>query len=77
MPTTFATLSFKNKKKYIFCLPGNPVSAGVCTHLFLLPYLRSVSGRQTIIHNFKAKVKYVFLRINVFYSYTFSGELIN
>ncbi|XP_060857084.1 gephyrin [Metopolophium dirhodum] len=56
MPTTFVTLIFKDKKKYIFCLPGNPVSAGVCTHLFLLPYLRSVSGNKLIIHSLKAKL---------------------
>ncbi|XP_060843811.1 gephyrin isoform X2 [Rhopalosiphum padi] len=56
MPTTFVTLFFKDKKKYIFCLPGNPVSAGVCTHLFLLPYLRSVSGKKIIIHSLKAKL---------------------
>lgn len=58
MPTTFATLIFKDKQKYIFCLPGNPVSAGVCTHLFLLPYLRSVSGKKLIIHSLKAKLTY-------------------
>lgn len=56
MPTTFATLYFKGKKKYVFCLPGNPVSAGVCTHLFLLPYLRIVSHKKSIVYSFKAKV---------------------
>ncbi|VVC25297.1 Hypothetical protein CINCED_3A010848 [Cinara cedri] len=56
MPTTFVTLCFKNKKKYVFSLPGNPVSAGVCTHLFLLPYLRIISSRKSITHSFKAKL---------------------
>jgi len=56
MPTTFVTLHFNNKKKYVFCLPGNPVSAGVCTHLILLPFLRSVSGRNSITHSFQATV---------------------
>lgn len=56
MPTTFVTLCFKEQKKYIFSLPGNPVSAGVCTHLFLLPFLRTLSGRKSIMHSFKAKV---------------------
>lgn len=60
MPTTFVTLSFKNKKKCVFCLPGNPVSAGVCSHLFLLPYLRIVSGKKSFIHSFKAKVNTFF-----------------
>lgn len=61
MSTTFVTFIFKEKKKYIFCLPGNPVSAGVCTHLFLLPYLRSVSGKNIIIHSLKAKVNSLYL----------------
>lgn len=61
MPSTFATLSYKGKKKYIFCFPGNPVSAGVCTHLFLLPYLRSVSGRKSIVHSFKAEANTYFI----------------
>jgi gephyrin len=65
MPTTFVTLFFKDKKKYIFCLPGNPVSAGVCTHLFLLPYLRSVSGKKIIIHSLKAKVNNMYLLFNL------------
>jgi len=65
MPTTFVTLIFKDKKKYIFCLPGNPVSAGVCTHLFLLPYLRSVSGNKLIIHSLKAKVNNKYLLFSI------------
>ncbi|XP_012215540.1 gephyrin [Linepithema humile] len=39
-PTTFATCLYKNKKKYFLCLPGNPVSAFVTAHLFVLPLLR-------------------------------------
>lgn len=56
MPTTFVTLLYKDTKKYVFCLPGNPVSTNVCTHLFLLPFLRSISGRKSITHSYKAKV---------------------
>jgi len=65
MPTTFVTLFFKDTKKYIFCLPGNPVSAGVCTHLFVLPYLRSVSGKKIIIHSLKAKVNNAYLVFSI------------
>ncbi|XP_050528251.1 molybdenum cofactor synthesis protein cinnamon isoform X2 [Daktulosphaira vitifoliae] len=54
LPTTFATLNFEKKKKFIFCLPGNPVSAGVCTHLFVLPFLRSAAGRSHIFYSLKA-----------------------
>lgn len=61
MPSTFVTLYFKEKKKYVFSLPGNPVSAGVCTHLFLLPYLRMISDRKSITHCFKAKVILYFM----------------
>lgn len=76
MPTTFVTLKFKDKKKYVFCLPGNPVSAGVCTHLFLLPYLRSVSGRKSIVNSFKAKasthyILLLFLLLVIIKSYMF------
>ncbi len=39
-PTTFA----KNKEKYIFGLPGNPVSAFVQTILLVKPFLLSLQG---------------------------------
>ncbi|XP_043256387.1 gephyrin [Colletes gigas] len=39
-PTTFATCLFEGKKKYLLCLPGNPVSATVTMHLFALPLLK-------------------------------------
>lgn len=45
-PTTFATVptSSGDKDKAIFALPGNPASALVTFHLFVLPYLRHFSG---------------------------------
>ncbi|XP_066587183.1 gephyrin [Prorops nasuta] len=43
-PTTFATCMLNNKKKYLLCLPGNPVSATVTTHLFVLPLLNKMQG---------------------------------
>lgn len=48
-PTTFATIPVKNEKgdrinKTIFSLPGNPASAVVCFHLFVLPSLHQASG---------------------------------
>jgi gephyrin len=48
-PTTFATVPVKNNagervKKVIFSLPGNPVSAVVTLHLFVLPSLHFASG---------------------------------
>ncbi|XP_065832465.1 gephyrin-like [Oscarella lobularis] len=52
-PTTFATATIDGRKKLIFGLPGNPVSATVTFHLFVLPSLRKLSGetnpRQTEI----------------------------
>ncbi|CUG87754.1 molybdopterin cofactor biosynthesis protein, putative [Bodo saltans] len=39
-PTTFASLG----SKLFFALPGNPVSAMVCYHLFVVPALRAASG---------------------------------
>ncbi|KAH9207866.1 hypothetical protein DL95DRAFT_345957 [Leptodontidium sp. 2 PMI_412] len=48
-PTTFATIPVKNNagervSKVIFSLPGNPVSAIVTLHLFVLPSLHHASG---------------------------------
>ncbi|ESZ89841.1 gephyrin [Sclerotinia borealis F-4128] len=48
-PTTFATVPVKNNdgervSKVIFSLPGNPISALVTLHLFVLPSLHRASG---------------------------------
>lgn len=48
-PTTFATVPFKNnagerEDKVIFSLPGNPASAVVTYHLFVLPSLHKTAG---------------------------------
>lgn len=48
-PTTFATVPFKSnagerESKVIFALPGNPASAVVTYHLFVLPSLHKMSG---------------------------------
>ncbi|KAI8628313.1 molybdenum cofactor synthesis domain-containing protein [Xylariaceae sp. FL1651] len=48
-PTTFATVPVKNNvgertSKIIFSLPGNPASALVTFHLFVLPSLHQMSG---------------------------------
>ena len=43
-PTTFATCEFKGEEKSIFCLPGNPLSAFVTFHLFVIPYLKVFEG---------------------------------
>ena len=48
-PTTFATVPFKNNAgdpeiRLIFSLPGNPASAVVTSHLFLLPSLHRACG---------------------------------
>lgn len=48
-PTTFATVPVKNNQgerisKVIFSLPGNPASALVTFHLFVLPSLHQMSG---------------------------------
>lgn len=39
-PTTFASIG----SKLVFALPGNPVSAMVCYHLFVVPALLAASG---------------------------------
>ncbi|MCJ1414032.1 hypothetical protein MMC32_000357 [Xylographa parallela] len=50
-PTTFATIPFKNNAgdddtRLIFSLPGNPASAVVTLHLFVLPSLQAASGEK-------------------------------
>lgn len=45
-PTTFATCCWNGKMKMLFCLPGNPVSATVSFHLYVLPALRAIAGFQ-------------------------------
>ncbi|KAK1750980.1 molybdenum cofactor synthesis domain-containing protein [Echria macrotheca] len=74
-PTTFATVSVKNNAgdrvvKPIFSLPGNPASALVTFHLFVLPCLHRMSGLEppglpkvpvTLAHEFpldKARPEY-------------------
>src|ERR1700733_10496220 len=66
-PTTFATVPVeseegKRAKKVIFSLPGNPVSAIVTFHLFVLPSLHYASGVSpaglpkvlvTLVHDFR------------------------
>ncbi|KAI6219012.1 Gephyrin [Aphelenchoides fujianensis] len=44
LPSTFATGQLNAKKCVFFGLPGNPVSAFVSTHLFVLSMLRRRSG---------------------------------
>ena len=46
-PTTFATVSLdksRSERTKVFALPGNPASALVTFHLFVLPCLRKLSG---------------------------------
>ena len=50
-PTTFATVPVKDNAgtpttKLVFSLPGNPASALVTSHLFMLPSLRFSSGKE-------------------------------
>ncbi|ODV86070.1 hypothetical protein CANARDRAFT_7431 [[Candida] arabinofermentans NRRL YB-2248] len=43
-PTTFATIKFEGVTKVIFALPGNPASASVCYHVFVLPSILKFQG---------------------------------
>ncbi|CAD5231343.1 unnamed protein product [Bursaphelenchus xylophilus] len=45
LPNTFASGTLHNRPKFVFGLPGNPVSAYVSSHLFLFPFLRRKSGQ--------------------------------
>ncbi|CAI2356408.1 unnamed protein product [Caenorhabditis sp. 36 PRJEB53466] len=44
LPCTVASGTIQTKPVVVIALPGNPASAWVCSHLFVLPLLRAVSG---------------------------------
>ncbi|VDL86358.1 unnamed protein product [Nippostrongylus brasiliensis] len=44
LPTTFATGVIGGEKKFVFALPGNPVSSWVAAQLFAVPLLRKAAG---------------------------------
>ncbi|GFN82326.1 gephyrin [Plakobranchus ocellatus] len=46
-PTTFATLEHRGRRKLIFGLPGNPVSAIVTSNLYVIPAIRKMAGSPT------------------------------
>lgn len=43
-PTTFATIPATRAEKPLFALPGNPASALVTFHIFVIPALRKLAG---------------------------------
>ncbi|CAH8863797.1 unnamed protein product [Trichobilharzia szidati] len=43
--TTNATTNLSQQSVLVFCLPGNPVSCYVTTHLFVLPLLRKLDAK--------------------------------
>jgi len=43
-PCTFATIEIKGQKKYVFGLPGNPVSSIVTFQLLVVPALKKFAG---------------------------------
>ncbi len=80
-PTTFATI-LASTTKLIFALPGNPASALVTFHLFVLPSLRKASGlekpalpvaRVSLAHDVKLDPRPEYHR--VFISVTEGGRL--
>lgn len=52
-PMTFITCEWKGSKKFIFALPGNPVSAFVTCFLFVLPAIHVFSGYKVKLHNIR------------------------
>lgn len=62
-PSTFVTIPVGSKSRFVFALPGNPVSAFVCSHLLVRPCLQllyegldasvdthGISVDQTVLH---------------------------
>lgn len=50
LPTTFASGVINCIPKFVFGLPGNPVSTFVTAHLFVVPILRKLSGLKYFNH---------------------------
>lgn len=67
-PTTFATIPMEGNpdlKKPLFALPGNPASALVMFHIFVLPGLRRLAGWPLTacqLPRVKVRVREIFLR---------------
>ncbi|VDO64495.1 unnamed protein product [Heligmosomoides polygyrus] len=51
LPTTFATGLIDGEMKFVFALPGNPVSSWVAAQLFAVPLLRRAAGQMRIFQN--------------------------
>lgn len=73
-PCTFSTVNFNNKKKLVFSLPGNPVSACVCFTLFVIPCIKSLMGyieprhepiKVKLSHNIKLDGRPEFCRVSL------------
>lgn len=62
-PTTFATCIYNGKKKYLMCLPGNPVSATVTSILFVIPLLNEMHGDISKPVVVKTKVRSIYINI--------------
>ncbi|KAJ2500328.1 hypothetical protein GGH96_002825 [Coemansia sp. RSA 1972] len=43
-PTTFAVVPHSQSQRFVFALPGNPVSAMVAFHMFVAPAVRKLAG---------------------------------
>ena len=46
-PTTFASIPTDMRRKFMFALPGNPASALVTFHIFVVPALRRLAAWPT------------------------------
>lgn len=53
MPFVFATCLYKDRLKYVFGLPGNPVSSFVIASLFVLPALRLMCQANDNLANYR------------------------
>ncbi|KAF7637882.1 Molybdopterin molybdenumtransferase [Meloidogyne graminicola] len=60
LPTTFASgIGKDGHPKLVFALPGNPVSAFVSAHLFVIPQLRRISGLERNWENQRITVELI------------------
>jgi molybdopterin molybdotransferase len=70
----------RKEQTVVFAMPGNPVSAAVCTYVYLLPFLSKIAGVNNVKHkvsvleeiSFKPQLTY-FMQAKV--SQNFEGQL--
>lgn len=55
-PILFASLEYQGVRRFIFGVPGNPVSTAVGARFFILPFLEWLQGEEKVLTYYKARL---------------------